>query len=319
MKSELHRHFSGATSPGTVYRIFLEQGVDISKQEVEKIMHGDSNNYTFDGFLNRFKIFDKIKWTKDVVRQVASQVVWDIAAERINYFEMKISIDRYVEHLRIPPEEVIQLFYSALADEVEKWDIQFGIILALKYEADKEKQTRWSKIIEDPDTARLVVGVDLVGQEEAFDVDFYIPIFKEWKEAGKGLEAHVGESQTAQNVVDAVTKLHVNRIAHGIKIVDYPEIMKLVIDKNVCLDVALTSNIQTGIVKTIAEHPVKRLLDAGVQITIGTDDPTILQTTLDNEYQLLQSSFNVSEKRLFDIMENSIKYAFTDGSACFLL
>jgi adenosine deaminase len=275
-------------------------------------MRGEGQEYTFRNFLDRFNIFDKINWTKEIIKIATEQIIWDISSEKIDYFEMKLSLDKYVKHLSIPPEDVVRIFYDYLTEETEKWDIRFGIILALKYEADKEKQLRFSKIIEDPDTHKLVVGIDLVGDEAAFDVNFYEPIFKAWKDTGKGLEAHVGESQTAENVAKAINILHVDRIAHGIKIVDHPEIIKLVLDNDVCLDIALTSNLQTGIISTLKAHPIKRLLDAGVPITIGTDDPAILNTTLDKEYALLQENFEISEKELFDVMYNSIKYAFTD-------
>jgi adenosine deaminase len=314
MKIDLHRHFSGCLTASTIHNTLQQQGIwtNISIDEIQATITGVNKEHTFRNFLDRFKIFEIIKWTKDIIKMTSAQVIWNLASERINYCEIKISVDRYVEHLQLPPEEVIQIFHTALSEEAEKWDLEFGIVLGLKYETNKEKQLRFSKIIEDPNTAKLVVGIDLVGDEEKFDVNFYEPIFKQWKKAGKGLEAHVGESQPAENVAKAINTLHVDRIAHGIKIINHPEIIELVKKSNVCLDIALTSNIHTGVVDKYGNHPVKELLNKDIPITIGTDDPTILDTDLDTEYELLQAIFNPPEDKLMDIMYNSVKYAFKD-------
>jgi adenosine deaminase len=104
--------------------------------------------------------------------------------------------------------------------------------------------------------------------------------------------------------------LGVQRIAHGIKAAEFPDILKLANDNNICFDIALTSNYFTGVIDDLATHPVKKMLEQGCNITIGTDDPVVLDTTLDKEYSILMNTVGVPESKILDIMENSVKYAF---------
>ena len=273
--------------------------------------YSENEEHTFDHFLEKFQILDNIIWDQQSIEDTIKQVCYDLARERIDYAEIKLSIDKYVRHTNWSDEETIELLTRCFREESEKWGIKVGLVLSLKYEADRRRQKEIANLILNPDIAMHFIGIDLVGNEEFYSTDFYTPIFKTWKSAGKGLIAHVGENQSVENIQTAIEKLNVDRIAHGIKIIEDQYVIDLAKERKICFDIAITSNLYTGVVGKLEEHPVKQMLDKGLIITIGTDDPVILNTTLNKEYDLLMRCTNIKTDNIMDIMENSCKYAFT--------
>lgn len=311
MKVDLHRHIGGSIRIETIAKM-----IQLPIEEIKsKMLYAPNEQYTFQSFLRKFDILDKITWDKKNIHLLLKQIIWDIVAEKINYCELKLSIGRYVKDTGLTPNDAIRYIKDIISEEENNWDVVIGLVLSLKYEQDREQQKSFSSVINDSSVRASLVGIDLVGDEEYFDADFYEPIFKDWKNAGLGTQAHVGESQSAENVRLAVEKLKVDRIAHGIKIIDCPDIIDVVKKNDVSLDIAISSNLYTGIVRKLEEHPIRRLFDAGVQLTVGTDDPVILNTTLDHEY-MLAKSLGFTDAELFSIMDNSIYYAFNSYIAC---
>lgn len=260
-------------------------------------------------FLSKFKILDEVVWDEEAIRMAISQICWDVARERLDYVELKFTVDKYISHMKCKPSEVIQIIQDQVEIESNKWGILISLVLSLKYESDRDYQ---KKVITDPDVVALVKGIDLVGDEKNFDSDFYGPLLSDWKKAGKGIEAHVGESQSAENIRKAIEILEVDRVAHGIRIVDCPDIMELARDREICFDIALTSNFHTGLVDDYSDHPIRKMVDGGLIVTVGTDDPFVLQTTLNSEYSILINHLNFSEDELIRLMQNSVDNAFTD-------
>lgn len=290
------------------------QGTKLSPDDVLKqIAFVNGEKPSFRAFLNKFRIFEEIKWDVRAICDVVEQIVWDVARECINYAELKFSVDKYVQSTELSPQEVIRVFHDRVLFESSKWGCKIALVLSLKYESDRDHQRKMARLIED-DVSECLAGIDLVGDEACFDGAFYGPLLAEWGQAGKGVEAHVGETCGAGNVRVAIEQFGATRIAHGIRAVDDPSVLALARERDVCFDIALTSNVCTRAVEDIANHPVCRLLDEGCAVTIGTDDPVILQTNLDQEYLLLRQICNLDDDTIMDIMYNSVKYAFTDLS-----
>lgn len=313
MRIDLHRHLGGSIKPHTIHGILRKQGNSITLKEVTQNMNFQpEEKFSFQKFLSKFQICEAITWDAWAIKEVIQQVCYDIARERIDYCELKFTIDKYLRYTKWTGEELISYIHHLIEQECDKWDIHIALVLCLKYESKKETQRKIASLIENPTVNSAIIGIDLVGDEKHFSADFYEPLIMAWKSAGKGVEAHVGESQNAENVRAAIERLGVNRIAHGIKAANHPDILKIAKERDICFDTALTSNLYTGIVPSYQEHPVKKLIEADCKITLGTDDPAILKTNLDIEYAILQETFKLEEEQLLDIMQNSYDYAFTD-------
>lgn len=296
--NDLHRHMGGSISIKTVNKI---TGMPINEIKT-RMLYQPGEERNFQNFLNKFKILDTIQWDKDSLQYMMSQVVCDILLEDLSYVELKFTLDKYVRP-DWSPKEVLKWIISC-----NPWPGIIALVPSLKYEAPHQAQIEVAKLIEDPEVMHNVVGIDLVGDESYFDTGFYMEILKPWKEAGKGIEAHVGETGPVENVVNAIDKLGVDRVAHGIAVVEYPEVMRLACKKNICFDVAITSNYYTG-VADLDNHPVLDMVNAGCSVTIGTDDPVILNTSLAKEF-FLARKIGLVEEQIKQFIVNSERFAF---------
>ena len=125
-------------------------------------------------------------------------------------------------------------------------------------------------------------GIDLVGNEREMFKNNIREFIEPWHDQGKIIRAHVGEYGDEEHIFYAVKSLKVNRIAHGICVND-PSLISEIKDKNIPLDICISSNFLTSSVKHLKDHPIKRLLEHGLRLTIGTDDPTVFNTDMSKE------------------------------------
>ncbi len=126
---------------------------------------------------------------------------------------------------------------------------------------------------------------------------------------GLRLTAHAGETVGPYSVWGAL-RLGAERIGHGIRSADDPQLLRHLRDHNIPLEICISSNVATGAVRSLADHPVRRIYDAGVPIILNTDDPGVFRCTLNGEYELAARQFGFSDAELRGIAENGFRYAF---------
>ena len=129
--------------------------------------------------------------------------------------------------------------------------------------------------------------LDLSGDEFAQPVEVFAPLYRRAKAAGLSLKAHVGEWGTADDVWRAVELLELDEVQHGIAAADSPQVMRALADAGVRLNICPTSNLKLGRVERLEDHPIRRLHDAGVRVTVSTDGPEMMRTHLRDEFAFL--------------------------------
>ena len=154
-----------------------------------------------------------------------------------------------------------------------------------------------------------VVALDLAGDEKHFKTKDYEELFKIAKEKNIPFTIHAGEADDASSVLDAIS-FGTKRIGHGIRIIDDDNAIGEVIKNKVTLEVCPTSNFQTKVIDSYKNHPIKRLYEKGVLITVSTDNNTVSNTTLSLEYERLKSCFGFTDKDLLTFNINAINAAF---------
>lgn len=312
---DLHLHLGGAIPVETVWHILHDEGrVSITLEELRNSMTyaTDSGPYWFDKFLRKFDILNGIHWNENNINQTIEDVVCATAKQGIKYAEIRFSINKYIQYLRMSPSELTVFICDSLRASGRKCDVNIAPILSIKYESSRDSQAAIMNLIDDPAVCDSLVGIDLVGDEAFFDPHFYAPFFKQWKKAGKGLIAHVAESQSGENLRAAIELMKIDRVSHGIMAANHPDIMKLANDHNVAFDCALTSNVKTGVIRDMKTHPVRTLLEHGCQVSLGTDDPVILDTTLDQEYHIALHEVGLTFDQIIQMKRNAIDRAFAN-------
>ena len=217
----------------------------------------------------------------------------------IDWKEMIANVQKAMNEMEEPG-----LFYSR---------ILINIIRGMDTPESAEEYINWA--IQQRASGDLsIVGVHLSGDETAYpDVTPFIPAYQLAAQAGLGLSAHAGETTDAQNVIDAIQKLNVNRIGHGIAAVNSREAIDLLIEKNITLEVCPTSNICTHSqnVTSYVTHPLGALVEAGVKITLNPDDSLFFrETTFNREMEHVANNFGYVDDQLRSFVVNAISGSF---------
>lgn len=306
-----HRHLGGSISVECVWNIIQKRQLyhlASSIDDVRKSMTFDEDEPRgFHRFLDKFKILDEIDWDEELIEFSIKSVCDDLEKEGIDFCWLDFSINKYMR-LKWSKIDAIEFIYNCF----EKFrPDKVGLVLSLKYESLQNLQKRYAGLIDDPRVTDILMGLDLVGDEEYFDADFYAPIFKEWRNARKMVRAHVGESQTAGNIRDTIIKLHATNIAHGIKCLNDISLTEMALAHNVTFDTAITSNYLTGVWSNPNYHPVLFMLDNNLSATIGSDDPIQCSTTLNAEFDIFNMICSDHEKQKIlrtTALANTLKY-----------
>jgi adenosine deaminase/aminodeoxyfutalosine deaminase len=153
------------------------------------------------------------------------------------------------------------------------------------------------------------VSFGIGGDEVAGPARLFGEAYRYARDAGLRLTAHAGETDGPESI-RAALEIGAERIGHGIRAADDPELMRRLREEDIPLEVSITSNLKTGAVAGLAAHPLRRLLDAGVPITLNTDDPGIFETTLAREFELAREVFGMSEGEVEMVKANAERYRF---------
>jgi len=224
--------------------------------------------------------FDRVRalWCdREAITRLAKEAVDDAAAQNVRLIELRYSPD-FIQNGGDISFEVI---HGAILDGISKANpgIAVGLIGIIRRTLPLPDARKVADFI--TANAGTFVGMDLADQELDYPGQEFAQLFRKAKERGLGITIHAGEigvEESRINVRDAIEKMAADRIGHGLHIINDPDLMQLVIDKDITLELCPTSNLLTGSIATIDDHPFKKLIDAGVKTTINTDDPSCLRS-----------------------------------------
>jgi aminodeoxyfutalosine deaminase len=156
---------------------------------------------------------------------------------------------------------------------------------------------------------RNVVGIGIGGDEARGPAEWFRDLYKKAADNGLRLTAHAGETTGSESIWGAMN-IGAERIGHGLAAARDPELLEIMAQKQIPVEICITSNLRTGACAEMQEHPVKKFFDQGVMITLNTDDPAMFQTSLNREYEIARQEFNFSEEHLRELARNSIEASF---------
>ena len=295
-KAELHLHLEGAVEPETLH----EMDPSTPMEELRAIY----SYADFNGFLKAFAAVGKRLRTPGDYALATRRLLERLEAENVRYAEIMLAagVILWKGQDFEPVFEAVR--EAALGSRVQvRWILdavrQFGAEQAMQV-------AEWAA----ERTGRGVAAFGIGGSEERGPAEWFTEVFAFARSAGLRLTAHAGETGDPESI-RAALRLGVERIGHGIAAAGDPELMRELRERDIPLEISITSNLVTGVVKRLEDHPVRRLFDAGVPIVLNTDDPAMFGCTLTGEFRLAARQFGFSEGELRGIAENGFRYAFS--------
>jgi len=248
----------------------------------------------------------------EYIYRITSEIVEDLARNNVRYAELRIAPFLHIDG-GLYLEEVVESVLKALNDGEKDNDINTNLILIAMRDHESKKSLEVVKTAEKY-LNYGVVGVDLAGNEADFPPDIHQKAFEKAAEYGLHRTVHAGEAAGPKNIKTAVEKLFAERIGHGVKLKENRNLYKLLKDNDIALEVCLLSNLQTNAVQKLENHPVKEYFNNDIPITINTDNTTVSNTDINNEYSILFKKLDFDFVDFKKIIFNGIKYSFADKS-----
>ena len=299
-KTEIHIHLECSIRTQTIIDIAREYNLKLPAYEAAEL---DRHVKVYDqmrdlaAVLEAFAIFQDSITSPKVVERIAWELFEDAAAQNIRLFEVRFSPDWAFRGHNLDWDECLEALLQAKQRAERELDMAVGYIAITSRSLGPEScviTVDWAIRHRDH-----ILGIDLADAEDLYPIQmFAAPVLKA-KEAGLKVTVHSGENTPASSVVDTIRTVHPDRIGHGIHIFEDKDAVELVKREGITLEVNPWSNYLTNSVRTIEEHPLKKLFDLGVKVTINSDDPEVLETNLNNEYRIAHEVLGMS---LEDIM-----------------
>jgi aminodeoxyfutalosine deaminase len=308
-KTEVHLHLEGTISPETLWDMARRNHVALPVGSLEELRR----LYVFEHFGKFIELWLAmcacLKTEADYERMVDGHVA-ECARQNIRYVEAHFTPYNH-ELLGIGGRRALEVVTRRLQAAEAAGGVATRLVTDIPSES-KGLSGPYTALLLEQEANPLVVAIGLGGPEKGFPRTHVQPYFERARAAGYAAVAHAGETEGAQHVRQAVVDLQARRVQHGVRAVEDEEVLRLLAERQVCCDVALTSNECLRVVERMEEHPVRRLLAAGVPVTLSTDDPPFFGTDLVREYGRARLEVGLDLATLWQVNLNGLRFGLAE-------
>ncbi|MBN1486434.1 MAG: adenosine deaminase [Anaerolineae bacterium] len=311
-KIDLHRHLEGSLRLDTLAEIALEHGIDLPSYDIEQLrpyVQVTDDPPDFHRFLEKFRLLRRFYTSKEAVQRVTREAICDAANDNIRYLELRFNPVALSRIQNFALQDVVEWVIEA----AEKAQEETGTRTCLILQIGREENINIANEIVDLAINYLgpmVRGIDLAGDEIHYPAHLFAEPFSRASKAGVKITVHAGEAVGPDSVRSAIEFLKAERIGHGIRSIENSEVVQMVYERKVALEVCPTSNLQTGAVKGLSLHPLADLFRLRLRTTINTDDPSVSDTTLTDEYVVAVTAIGLPKVHIYQALSNALHAAF---------
>ena len=314
---DLHVHLDGSIPLSTAAQLAAETGLDFSLAELQEKMQVPAHCQNLNQYLATFELPLKLMQSEQGIRAVAKAFHKQLDAEGILYAEPRFAPGSLTAG-GLSQQEVLEAALAGRADffaENPQSELHTAYILCAMRGTGEDLKHKNEESI-DLAAAYLgngVVAADLAGAEALFATENFSSLFAEAQRKDVPFTIHAGEA-TGSESIKAALRLGAQRIGHGVRSLEDVSVIQDLKAANVTLEICPTSNLQTRIFESIERFPLEQLLDAGLTVTINTDNMTASNTTLSHEFELLQQYCGLDKNTACELAENAARAVFSDSS-----
>ena len=307
-KIELHTHLEGCAPPSFIKGLAAEKNLDLSK------IFTPDGGYAFGDFDHFLQVYEAACTTlqsPEDFRRLTMAVLEETASHGVVYMETFVSPDFCGGGDLIAWRDYLAAMEDAANEAEEKLGITLkGIVTGIRHFGPDASKPAAKCAVET--FGNFITGYGMAGGEMVGRPGDYAYSFDMAREAGMPLTCHAGEWGGPDMVADTIRDLRVARIGHGISAAKDPAVMEQIAEQGIVLEVCPGSNVVLNAVKGWADHPILKLRDRGVKVTVSTDDPPFFHTTMTAEYDMLHKTFGWDEDDFKAVNETALAAAFCD-------
>lgn len=308
-KADLHVHLEGSVPPALALE--LAKRNDVSLPGAHRGIEGLVEAYTFRNFgdvIRLYKAISRCMSTAEDFQRAVFGVAETFAEAGTAYAEVTFTP---MTHLRrgVNADAMLAGLAAGRQAAKEELGVELSWVFDIVRSFPEQSEETLALALRARDQG--VVALGIAGPEgERLPTAPFVEVFKRAKAQGLGSVPHAGEQWGAQSVREAIDLLHADRIGHGVRAIEDPALVQELVARGVKLEVCPSSNLTLGIYSDISEHPVHQLAEAGVAISLGSDDPALFQCDLVGEYMLMHDHFGWNASRLYELACAAVEHSF---------
>ena len=309
-KTDLHCHLDGSLRPETLLDLALRDGVELPAHDLEELQRElvPPKGGDLPGYLTRFKWTVGVLQTADALERVAYELAEDAALESVWHLEVRYAPFLHLQN-GLTPEAVVEAVLTGLARARDVHGIQSGLILTGLRTDEPGRSLELADLAIRYHEAG-VVALDLAGSENGYPALDHRAAFDRVRHADMFVTVHAGEAFGPESIRQAIHDCGANRIGHGTRLIEDPELMDYVDNHRIGIEVCLTSNVQTGAVARIEDHPFPTYLRRGLRVSLHTDNRLISHTDSTRELEVAVSTFGLTPDDVRRLLLHGFKSTF---------
>jgi len=307
-KVELHLHLDCSLSFDVVNRINPLIEID----EYRSSFQAKPNSSSLNDYINCADRAIELMQTRENLELVVEDLFKQLKKENVIYAEIRFAPLLHCSQ-NLDENKVVEIICNKAKIESEKNDINYGLILCTLRHYSKKQSLKTVRLVNQYKN-NGVVGFDIAADEAGYPLDNHIEAFNYAKSNGLNITAHAGEAKGPESIWESIKKLHTKRIGHGVRCVEDLELVSYLSENDYHLEISLTSNIKTRTYKTFEEHPLNKIYNSSISISLNTDGRTISNTDLSLEYKIAEEKFGWTIDKIKKCNLEAIKHSFTSSS-----
>jgi adenosine deaminase len=315
-KIDLHRHLEGSLRLSTLTELVQIEGLDLPKDEdsLRRLVQVCSDDpKTSTNFLSKFISLRQFYRSPEIIQRIVRESIIDAADDGIRYLELHFTPFALAQLRDFPLQEVVDWVIDSALETADRVGVRVGLIPSVNRHESVQLAEQVLEIVVDR-KGKGIVGLGLSGNEVDFSAEPFVELFHAAREAGLKTTVHAGEWTGADTVRHAIDRMGANRIGHGIRIMEEPEVVALAKDRRIVFEVCLSSNLQSGVISCMENHPLLTMIQAGLQVTINTDDPGISNIRLSDEFIIAMERLGLSLTTLHALTMVAAQAVFLEPS-----